>query len=458
MTGRRRPLRPRSLGGRLFVWLALLSLTVSGIVFEAVYVSVGADFQFKQAAHLKKARIAVEHALAGDELHADKETIDHALDDLFQADHSVGIRLFDAQGVVRYDAGAHLWSPRARTLAFDLGRPSPLHPARRAALALDTANDEALLANIAAILLWAALAGSLAISLGSWLIVRFGLVPVRRLARETRGLAAQSLARRLNLAGLPDELLPLVEQFNALLERIERAYQQLESFNADVAHELRTPLANMIANGEVALRGAPSPARLEDAVVSSLEEARRMSGIVNDMLFLSLAERGARARCAPLPSLAALCAEVGEFHEAALLENEQRLEIHGDAAGAFDAPLLRRAVSNLLGNASRHADRGSVIVIRIVRESGDDIALGVENAGPAIPAGHLPHLFERFYRVDAARAYSSTNHGLGLAIVAAIARMHGGNVFARSSQAGAEIGFRLPGAEAPPLPLPPLNP
>ena len=139
-----------------------------------------------------------------------------------------------------------------------------------------------------------------------------------------------------------------------------------------------------------------------------------MAGIVNDMLFLSHANSGAEARREPVASLAALAQDVAEYHDAAIAEADLRLAVEGDASGDFDASLLKRALSNLLGNATRYASPQSTVRISIDRPDNGSIRLAVINQGQEIAAADLLRLFDRFYRVDAARPHASVNHGLGL--------------------------------------------
>ncbi|MBS0339488.1 MAG: heavy metal sensor histidine kinase, partial [Proteobacteria bacterium] len=255
--------------------------------------------------------------------------------------------------------------------------------------------------------------------------------------------------RRIDPAPYSSEIAPWIVQFNAVLDRAEQAYAQLESFNADVAHELQTPLTNLIGTVEVELARPRAPEELEEALLSALEEARRMSEIVADMLFLTRADRGAVARRSAPLSLAQQAWTVVEFHEAMLESTGQQVQVSGDAQLPIDAGLVRRAMSNLLGNACRYAVPGSPISIVIERQA-DAAWVRVLNRGEPIAPDVLPHLFERFFRAERSRTDSSHHHGLGLAIVSAIARMHGGQTRA-SSQAGVtEVAFSLavPPAEA----------
>lgn len=273
--------------------------------------------------------------------------------------------------------------------------------------------------------------------------MRRALAPVHDLALQAAALAPENVGQPLDGSAQAEELQPLVAQFNALLARLESTYQQLEGFNADVAHELRTPLATLIGETELALSRERSVAELREVLGSNLEDLHRLAGLVNDMLFLSKADRGERARRQHVGSLAALAAEVVEFHDASLQEAGVAVRVCGDAGGAFDAALLRRAISNFLANATRFAERGSIIDLDIESEPSDAVRLSVSNAGQTIPAEHLPRLFDRFYRADIAREHGDTNHGLGLSIVAAIARMHDGQTFARSSAGRTTVGITL---------------
>src|SRR5262249_42109647 len=152
------------------------------------------------------------------------------------------------------------------------------------------------------------------------------------------------------------------------------------------------------------------------------EELQRLAALVNDMLFLSQSDRGAVARRGQAVSLAGLAHQVVEFHEAPLAEAGLAGPVGGDVQAAVDEALFKRAVSNLLGNAIRYASPGSRIVIRIGPDAAEEVLVVVENAGPAIAPQHLTRVFDRFFRVEPGRPDSQSHHGLGLAIVAAIAR------------------------------------
>ena len=180
---------------------------------------------------------------------------------------------------------------------------------------------------------------------------------------------------------------------------------------------------------------------MREVLESNLEELHRLTGIVNDMLFLSQADRGVGARRAPVSSLASVAADVLDYHEAALAEAGLTATVIGDAHGAFDLPLLRRALSNLLGNATRYARAGSIIQVNFRPEAEDRVLITVTNCGDTIDPEILPQMFDRFFRADPARSHAQRNHGLGLAIVGAIARMHQGKPVAYSENGVTSVGL-----------------
>lgn len=438
-----------SLRAKLSRQFALQTLVGLSLVCGAVYLVISLTLSSRQDDTLLKKRAAVQRLLAeGQEVH-DIPGIKHLLSD-FLAGHddlSLVVRQQDNTAVFEKD-DAQRPEAMSKRLGFDVRLPSELGGAGRAELIYDIRKDDSLLSRLWWTLFTAAVLGTCAVSAGGFVLVKKGLAPLNALARRTSELNASRLDQRLDDTGQPAEVLPLLQQFNALLDRLQVAYVQMEAFNADVAHELNNPLSILIGTCEVALRRPRSSTELHDTIASNLEELRRIAVIVADMLFLSNAERGVPARRAIPLSMADLATEVIEFYEAVLEEADLRVEIRGDARVAVDVGLVRRALSNLLGNASRYATRGSLIEVRIGRADHAQVSIGVHNQGEAIPAEHLPRLFDRFYRIDPSRTNADRNHGLGLAIVAAIARMHGGKAVAQSSNDGTYIRFTLEDPDA----------
>lgn len=433
-----------SLRGRLSRHFALQSMLGLSLVCGAVYLVIALTLSNRQDETLQQKRATVMRLLSEARDAHDVPAIKHLLSDFLAGHDDLSVIVRQAGGAPvfeRYTAGR--LEATSKRLAFEVMLPTELGGVGRAELIYDTSRDEALLTRLWWTLLTAAIVGSLAVSALGFLLVKRGLAPLDALAGQTARLDASRLDQRLDAAGQPQEVQPLLLQFNALLDRLQVAYAQMEAFNADVAHELNNPLSILIGSCEVALRRDRSTAELHDVLSSNLEDLRRIAAIVADMLFLSHAERGVLARRSASMSLADLAAEVVEYHEAALDEADLLVEVRGDARLPVDAGLVRRALSNLLGNAARYATRGSLIEVRISRTDAGHVAIGVHNTGSPIAQEHLPRLFDRFYRIDPARANASSNHGLGLAIVAAIAKMHSGAASAESSDTGTCIQFTL---------------
>lgn len=273
-------------------------------------------------------------------------------------------------------------------------------------------------------------------------IARYGMRPVNYLSVQAHKLAPGCHSQRLETASLPDELQPLAASFNGVLERQEVAWQQLESFNADVAHELRTPLTNLIGQTQLGLARQRSYSELEELLASNLEELARMTSIVNDMLFLSHAQAGEYATQLTAVSLREETFKTAEYVEPSFAEKNLHIRIEGDVTARIDRRLFNRALANLLENSARHAFSDSTIIVTLTSNE-CFTSVAVTNAGESIVAEHLSRLFERFYRVDASRAGSHVQHGLGLSIVRAVALMHQGDVFAHSINGMNTFGLTL---------------
>ena len=335
-----------------------------------------------------------------------------------------------------------------RTLATRIA-PLEDRPPVRLIVGVDTAPfDHTLRTFLLALTLVGAVAVALVTGLGWW-IARIGLRPLRRLSAQARALRPKTLSQRLQVEQLPVELEDLTGAFNGALGRLEEAYRQLEGFNADVAHELRTPLANMIGGTQVALSRQRSAAEFQEVLQSNLEELERLRSIINDMLFLARADQGEAATGLTAADVAREVEMTIEFFEPLLDETGTRVAIEGElrARATMNVALFRRALSNLLQNAIEHSVAGAHLVVTISQRAGA-IWIAVTNPGATIAATHLPRLFDRFYRVDVSRhdAGEVHGHGLGLAIVKAVATMHGGATLATSDAGVTTIAFSIPGA------------
>jgi two-component system heavy metal sensor histidine kinase CusS len=435
-----------SISRRLSLQLASMTLLGLGVLSAGIYGSVAALVRDKQVTYeVSCVRIIEDIVRSAAAKGGEHEVV---LKSQFYAPRRPGSRLelLRADGTTLHrdaDEPAFRLSEHVHRARFDIETPQLRGGLVRADLLIDVADDVHLLRGVLFTLVVATLVGgALAYVVTLWK-VRSGMAPLRDIVRQTREISPKRLDQRLRLSEPVDELTPWIDQFNALMERLERAYQQLEGFNADVAHELRTPLATLIGQTEVALSRQRSAEVLRETLVSNLEELQRLAAMVNDMLFLASADRGAQARRSGKASLAQLASQVIDFHEAALAERDLRVAIRGDAIVPIDEPLFKRAISNLLGNAIRFADPGSQIIVQIAAEAPDQVRVLVQNHGVEIEPSHLPRLFDRFFRAESSRTEGQAHHGLGLSIVAAIARMHSGRTFAQSNGGVTSLGFTV---------------
>ena len=274
------------------------------------------------------------------------------------------------------------------------------------------------------------------------LLLRRGLTPLRDLARAMAGIDPRSLDQRMSADHVPAELKEPVQALNAMLARLEDSFARLSQFSADLAHEIRTPLHNLLGSNSLALNQSRSAAEYQEVLASNIEEYERLNRMAENLMFLARAEHGQR----PLQLHVLDLGEVGEglcdYFEALAEDRQLRLDNQLSGPLTADLQLLQRALGNLLANAVRHAQTGSTV--RLLRHDDAEYGwIGVHNLGPAIDPQHIDKLFDRFYRVDPSRAQPGDSGGLGLAIVHSIMHLHGGQVRVVSNDSGTlfELGF-----------------
>ncbi|MHC8371342.1 heavy metal sensor histidine kinase [Pseudomonas sp. MDT1-85] len=279
--------------------------------------------------------------------------------------------------------------------------------------------------------------------LGAW-AARSGLRPLRRMSAVASGVSAQSLNARLPEADMPPELEELAYSFNAMLGRLDNSFQRLSAFSADIAHELRTPLSNLLTHTQVTLTRPRPIEDYREALHSNLEELQWMAQLVNDMLYLAKADHGLLMPKREALELAEETDVLLEFFAPLAEDAQVKLSRDGSARMQGDRSMLRRALSNLLDNALRFTPVGGEVRVRII-EQPNGLSLTVENSGEGISEDLLPRLFDRFYRADPARREGSSEHaGLGLAITRSIIRAHGGQIRCKSDKGWTRFVIELP--------------
>lgn len=285
--------------------------------------------------------------------------------------------------------------------------------------------------------------GLLVLALLGWLVARRGLQPVSQMAQVAEGISAQRLQERLQLATLPAELHSLAISFNDMLDRLESSLRRLSDFASDIAHELRTPINNLMTQTQVSLSRSRSADEYREILYSNLEEYERLARMIADMLFLAKADNGLVIPRQEKIDLADEVRALFDFYEALAADKQLQLQVGGAARVQGDRLMLQRALGNLLSNAIRHSHRNSTVTVEITCD-GDHARLTLCNQGDSIAAPQLERIFDRFYRADTSRTRSDEGAGLGLAITRSIIQAHRGQISARSEQGRTCFSLSLP--------------
>lgn len=448
--------RIASIEVRLMVLLSLIALVVSTIAGCTLFWALKREVQSQEMTEVAGKLELIQHLASmhteADLLHDD---LIGKLNNILVGHENLKVWILNEQSetlyggdtplIVSHGPGTEIFL-RTRDGGAMRGMQEPLHgvvsPGASLIVAADTRPSAQFLYQFVIILIFicAVWVGVTAV-LAAW-AVRRSLAPLRRLSAQAAEVQPDNLAVRLPEAGIDRELKEFTRTFNSMLGRVQAAYQQMEGFNADVAHELRTPLATLISGTEIVLSSVHSMQELRELLESNLEELGGLRTLINDMLFLARADGGELARDLLEVSVAQEIAKVHEFYEASLDEAGVSLLSRNDSRVAANPRLLRRAIANLVSNAIKATPAGGVIEVNCAERSGE-VEIRVSNPGAAIAQEALPRIFDRFYRTDDARSGPTVGHGLGLAIVRAIAQMHGGRAFASSDGQRTVVGFSV---------------
>ncbi|MCF6230533.1 MAG: heavy metal sensor histidine kinase [Gammaproteobacteria bacterium] len=267
----------------------------------------------------------------------------------------------------------------------------------------------------------------------SWVAVRQGHRPLHNIVQQISQTRASQLNARLNPEVVPAELTELAHSFNELLQRMEEAFNRLSNFSADIAHELRTPVTNLMTQTQVALSQARNTEEYQEILYSNIEEYERMAQMIGDMLFLAKADNNLSPLNTENINLKAELLNLFDYYEAWAEDCHVSLRLEGSCQIQGDRLMLRRALSNLLSNAIRHTPAEQTVTVQLEHNDNQTI-VRVKNPGTPIPEEHLSKLFDRFYRVDPSRQRNGEGTGLGLAIVKSIIEAHGGTIQAHSNE------------------------
>lgn len=294
--------------------------------------------------------------------------------------------------------------------------------------------------------LWFALACGFILSLIiGHRIAHGGIEPLKQMAQAVERIRSNTLDERIRLQDAPAELSALSGTLNQTLDRLQEAFNRLSQFSSDIAHELRTPVNNIRGELEVALTRTRSGGEYREVIGSALEECQRLGRIIDSLLFLARAEHPEAGVHRERLDLRSEFDKLVEFYGIAAHDRGITLDarIPEYLSANIDRNLFQRAIGNLVENAFRYTPNGGRVTLE-AKKRGERLALIVSDTGSGIAAAHVPHIFDRFYRADAARTAEAGGTGLGLAIVKSIARLHGGEVeIATEEGAGTAVTLLL---------------
>jgi len=285
--------------------------------------------------------------------------------------------------------------------------------------------------------------GIVVMGLVGWIAVRHGHRPLHRMVEQVSRISANDLDVRLDPNALPVEITELALSFNELLQRLEESFNRLNNFSADIAHELRTPITNLMTQTQVAISQARGIEEYQEILYSNMEEYERMAQMISDMLFLAKADNGLAMPDLTTVDLAQEIHNLFDYYEAWAEERKVSLKAEGSDKVVGDKLMLRRALSNLLSNAIRHTPENHLVTATITTER-DKVHITIHNPGTPLATEHLNRIFDRFYRVDPSRQHSGEGAGLGLAIAKSIIEAHSGSIVAASDENGTQFTICLP--------------
>lgn len=277
-----------------------------------------------------------------------------------------------------------------------------------------------------------------------WWAARRGLSPLRTMASRAQTVTGSKLYERMPVEAVPVEMADLAANLNAMLARLQDDFRRLSEFSSDLAHELRTPITNLMTQTQVALSQPRDAGNYRDILASNAEELQRLARMVSDMLYLAKMEHGLDLPNTEAIRIADEVRALFDFYEALAEDKAVRLHLQGDGRIQGDRLMLRRALSNLISNALRYTPPGGSIVVDVA-SAGEHVEVAVENDGAEIDPGLLPSIFDRFSRGDKSRTRpESDSVGLGLSITRAIMLAHGGDIAVRSDRGKTRFALRFP--------------
>ena len=284
--------------------------------------------------------------------------------------------------------------------------------------------------------------------IGSLISIYYTQKPINRLIKKIERINMKSLNYRISTASVPVKYESLVKAFNNMLHRMEDVFERQRNFTADIAHEMRTPITNLTTQTQIVLNNARSTEEYREILYSNLEEYEKMSQMISDMLFLAQADNHQLVPNFIDIDLHSMISLMCEYFEPLTDEKNITFELEGNCSNIQgDKMMLGRAISNIISNAIRYTSENQTIKIKLSQLSPKKVQIVIANPGKKIESRHLPHLFDRFYRVDQSRHRNnkdSSGTGIGLAIVKSIIDTHKGHIYVESDDISTRFIIKLP--------------
>jgi len=311
---------------------------------------------------------------------------------------------------------------------------------------LELAPDENLLTDYQRTLIAVLLFGVLASSFTGFWVTRRGLRPLRQITETIQNINVQQLNEQVNSGQWPEEITLLANAFDQMLARLDQSFGRLSQFSADLAHELRTPVNNLMGSAEVALSRERSSEEYREILESSMEECARIARMIDELLFLARAENPKTEINCTFFKVENEFQVIKEFYDNLAYEQQIDIVYHANQVELYaDTNLLRRVLSNLISNAMRYTKAHGCITLSASYCSEQFVKLSISDTGEGITNELLPHIFDRFFRADKSRHRDNQSSGLGLAIVKSIMELHGGHISVSSQlQQGTQVELLFP--------------
>ncbi len=310
---------------------------------------------------------------------------------------------------------------------------------------LKLAPDEVLLNDYQRALILVLIFGVLASAFTGFWVTRRGLRPLRQITATIQNINVQQLNAPLKSAPCPQEIALLANAFNQMLNRLDQSFLRLSQFSADLAHELRTPVNNLMGASEVALSRERSPEEYQEILASSMEECARIARMIDELLFLARAEDPKTEINSSFFAVEDEFQRIIDFYESLAAEQQVEIIFRSTQLTLFADPnLFRRVLSNLVSNALRYTPAQGKIELK-AHHTDEEIIITVSDNGSGIPEAMLEHIFDRFFQADQSRHHQKQGSGLGLAIVKSIMELHGGKISINSpDQLGTQVELLFP--------------